>query len=76
MSMCFVNPFSVLGMVGIIEQEKVKSVVLSAATSNTSQMIMKYLKRFRKDINVIGMSRSAKYDEELIKSGYKKIFRM
>jgi hypothetical protein len=76
MSMCFVNPFSVLGMVGIIEQEKVKSVVLSAATSNTSQMIMKCLKRSRKDINVIGMSRSAKYDEELIKSGYNKIFRM
>lgn len=60
--MCMVNPLSVLGMVDIIAEQEAKSVVLSAATSNTSQMIMKCLNRYQKDIKVFGMSRSSKYD--------------
>lgn len=62
MSMCFVNPFSVLGMVDLIEQSQAKTVVLSAATSNTSKMLMRCLKKHQRDIKVFGMSRSAKYD--------------
>lgn len=76
MSMCFVNPFSVLGMMDIIEEEQARSVVLSAATSNTSRMIMKCLQRSRKDIRVFGISRSPKYDAELAEAGFHKIYRM
>lgn len=74
--MCFVNPFSVLGMVDLIEQEQAQTVVLSAATSNTSQMLMRCLKKHQKDIKVFGMSRSAKYDQELKSEGFDQVYRM
>lgn len=60
--MCCVNPLSVLGMVDIIEQEKAENVVLSAASSNTSKMIMRCLAKYHKGIKVFGISRSEKYD--------------
>ena len=75
-SMTIVNPLSVLGMVDITERENVQTVVLSAAASNTSRMLMKLIKKNKPDSKVFGMSRSEKYDEELRKIGYDSIFRM
>lgn len=75
-SMCMVNPLSVLGMVNLIKKAGVKTVLLSAATSNTSKMIAKLVKKNHPDFQVLGMSRSEKYDTDLLKLGYNRIFRM
>ena len=61
-SMTMVNPLSVLGMVDLAEKEKIEAVVLSAATSNTSKMLMRILKDKNKNVRVFGMSRSEQYD--------------
>ena len=62
-SMAMVNPISVLALTEVVRSEKAQTVVVSAATSNTSKMIMKFLKKHHPAISVLGMSRSEKYDQ-------------
>ena len=61
--MTIVNPLSVLGMVDITEKENVETVVLSAAASNTSKMLAKLIRQNKPQAQIIGMSRSDKYDQ-------------
>ena len=53
-----INPLSVLGMLNLIEEAGVKTILLSAATSNTSKMLTKLIKKTKPDSKVLGMSRS------------------
>ena len=76
LSMTIVNPLSVLGMVEIAERENAQTIVLSAAASNTSKMLMKLIKKNNPSSKVYGMSRNDKYDDELKKMGYDRLFRM
>ena len=57
-----INPLSVLGMADIVRNSKANTVVLSAAVSNTSKMLMRLLKKEGMVKNVIGISRSSIHD--------------
>ncbi len=60
--MCSINPLSVMGMADIVRNSKANTVVLSAAVSNTSKMLMRLLKKEGMVKNVIGISRSSIHD--------------
>jgi hypothetical protein len=51
-----------MGMADIVRNSKANTVVLSAAVSNTSKMLMRLLKKEGMVKNVIGISRSSIHD--------------
>lgn len=68
--MTVVNPLSALGLVDMAEVEKVETVVLSAAASNTSKMLARIIRQKKPNASIFGLSRSDKYDNELKQLGY------
>lgn len=70
-----INPLSVIGLCQIALSNNSKSIIISAANSNVSKMIVPYLKLIRKDIKVYGISRSPENDGNLKNSGFDDVYR-
>ena len=70
-----INPLSVIGLCQIALSRNSKSIILSAATSNVSKMIVSYLKLIRKDIKIYGICRSLQYDDSLKALGFDEVYR-
>ena len=62
MSMCSINPLSILGMADLVDLELANTVVISAATSNTSKMLVSYILKKHPQKSIYGISRSPQYD--------------
>lgn len=71
-----INPLSVLGLSSIVQEQKASQVVLSAASSNVSKMVVRLLARKWPSILIYGLSRSDNLDAELKALGYHSLFRM
>jgi NADPH:quinone reductase-like Zn-dependent oxidoreductase len=71
-----INPLSVVGLCDIVSQRNSSYILLSAAASNVNKMAVQYLSTRLINKTILGMSRSAAYDNELKKLGYDQLFRM
>lgn len=76
LSMFSINPLSVMGMCDLVEKQNVKTIVLSAATSNVNKMIIRYITKKFPEKHLYGLSRSSKYDVLLKKLGLNGVYRM
>ena len=70
-----INPLSVIGLCQIALSRNSKSIILSAATSNVSKMLVSYIKLISRDIKIYGISRSPQYDDYLKTLGYDELYR-
>ena len=57
-----INPLSVIGLCQIALSRNSKSIILSAAPSNVSKMLVSYLKLISREIKIYGISRSPQHD--------------
>jgi NADPH:quinone reductase-like Zn-dependent oxidoreductase len=71
-----INPLSVLGLCDIVSERKASHILLSAAASNVNKMTVQYLNKTLINKTIIGMCRSATYDDDLKKIGYDSLLRM
>ena len=74
-SMSVINPLSCIGMLNITKKENVKTILISAAASSLSKMMVRTIKQSRNfDVkNVIGMTRSRNTDSELLNIGFDEV---
>lgn len=56
--MSWINPISCIGLTSYIRKLNYETVVLSAATSQLSKMLIKYIKKKHNNTKIIGFSRS------------------
>lgn len=74
--MSWINPISCIGLASYIKKCNYETVILSAASSQLSKMLIKYIKKNYPKTKIIGFSRSEKHDEELLKIGIDEINRI
>ena len=67
--MSWINPVSCIGLANFIDQYNFETVILSAATSQLSRMIIRYVKKRHPKVRIIGFSRTDTTDADLLKIG-------
>ena len=67
--MSWINPVSCIGLANFIDQYNFETVILSAATSQLSRMIIRYVKKRHPKVRIIGFSRTDTKDADLLKIG-------
>lgn len=56
--MAWINPVSCVGLSNYIPAHNFETVVISAATSQLSKMLIRFIKKQYPSVNIIGFSRS------------------
>lgn len=67
--MALINPLSCIGMCKIADEKKPENVLISAAASQIGKMIISNLRRKYPNLNIYGLNRSDKKNDELASIG-------
>lgn len=74
--MSWINPISCIGLASYINKYNYETVLLSAATSQLSKILIRYIKKKNKNTKIIGFSRTEKQDDYLKSIGIDEISRI